>query len=293
MKFTIFTPTYNRAYVLNNLYQSLCKQTCKDFEWIIVDDGSTDNTAELCASFTHEEFSVKYIKVPNQGKHVAINTGAKIARGKWFFIVDSDDWLPEDSISKFLEEEKNIVSPKVGVLCGMRYNSKGARIGGDISFKNIECTPFYFRYTMKVKGDLAEAILTSVLREYPFPVYEDETFCPEALLFNRIAKKYLTHYFNENVYFCEYLSDGLSAHITRMRMKNWRASTLCYAEQAECQVPVSVKIRSWINYWRFKLCAVYSGHNASEIRIPLIAHVFAPIGLFFHIKDKIMLGRDK
>ena len=96
---TVFTPTYNRAYMIDKLYDSLCLQTCKDFEWIVVDDGSVDNTEELIQNFIQEnKIHIVYYKQKNQGKHIAINKGVELAKGELFFIVDSDDILPKDSL---------------------------------------------------------------------------------------------------------------------------------------------------------------------------------------------------
>ena len=96
---TVFTPCYNRAYALQRLFESLQAQGSSDFEWLIVDDGSTDRTDELCRGFARDaNFPVRYMRQENSGKHVAINRGAVEARGEWFFIVDSDDFLPPDSI---------------------------------------------------------------------------------------------------------------------------------------------------------------------------------------------------
>ena len=103
MLVTVFTPTYNRAYILEQLYRSLCSQTCKNFEWLIVDDGSTDNTCELVALWSQEnKFSIRYYLQKNGGKHRAINKGVELAQGELFYIVDSDDQLPPNSINDIL-----------------------------------------------------------------------------------------------------------------------------------------------------------------------------------------------
>lgn len=106
---SVFTPTYNRAYILPVLYESLKRQTCSDFEWIIVDDGSTDNTEELITSWQMEcnDFSIVYRKQKNGGKHTAINNGVTLAKYEWFFIVDSDDYLRNDAV------EKSVSGPKM------------------------------------------------------------------------------------------------------------------------------------------------------------------------------------
>ena len=122
MLVTIFTPTYNRAYRLTALYESLCSQTCKDFEWLIVDDGSSDNTEELVNGWINEnKIDIRYIKQQNGGKHRAINNGVKNARGILFFIVDSDDILPDNSIDRVAVHYKMIEGKsEFGGLCGLK-----------------------------------------------------------------------------------------------------------------------------------------------------------------------------
>ena len=102
--FTVFTPTYNRAYILPRLYQSLREQTCKDFEWMIVDDGSTDDTGKLVAQWEDQNngFDIHYYKIQNGGKPRAINFGITKANGDFFFMVDSDDHLTTDAVQKML-----------------------------------------------------------------------------------------------------------------------------------------------------------------------------------------------
>ena len=132
---TVFTPTYNRAYSLPRLFESLKGQSVYDFEWIVINDGSTDNTEELLSSFADEctPFPVTVIHSSNKGKYKAINQAMTLAKGRWFFIVDSDDWLPQGAIAEILEEEKRIIEvERVAVLCGMKYTSTGHRVGGDV-----------------------------------------------------------------------------------------------------------------------------------------------------------------
>ncbi|MDD5862197.1 MAG: glycosyltransferase family 2 protein [Prevotella sp.] len=285
MKITIFTPTYNRGYSLPRLFESILKQTSKDFEWIIIDDGSTDNTEKLCQSWAAQHQFITFVKKQNGGKFRAVNLGAKLAKGDWFFIVDSDDWLPADAIENIIEEEKNISSQRIGVICGLKCYENGISLNKKVAFNTIECTHYHFKFVLGAVNDLAEVIQTSVIREYPFPdSYPEENFCPEAVIFNRIAKKYLTHYFNKNIYFCEYQSDGLSANSVRIRMKNWKYSMLCYAEQANCPVPFKIKVRSWINFWRFFYCADQK-ITLHPYKLSPAAFLFRPFGYLFHLKD--------
>ena len=105
MQITVFTPTYNRAHLLPRLYKSLCAQTCKDFEWVIVDDGSVDDTKSIIDGFINDNsITIRYFCQENGGKHRAINRGVKEAKGNLFFIADSDDTLPEKSIETVLNQ---------------------------------------------------------------------------------------------------------------------------------------------------------------------------------------------
>ena len=104
---TVFTPTYNRARLLKRLYESLKEQSDKDFEWIIVDDGSKDNTEEVVQGFIKEKsIPIKYLKKENEGKHIAINVGCDMAEGELFFIVDSDDYIPKEAIEEVKRDWK-------------------------------------------------------------------------------------------------------------------------------------------------------------------------------------------
>lgn len=107
---TVFTPTYNRGYIIENLYKSLQRQTYKNFEWVVIDDGSNDNTKDLLDKWTSEsnEFDIVYKKVVNGGKHRAINRALNYSKGRLFFIVDSDDYLTDDALEKILKWEDTI-----------------------------------------------------------------------------------------------------------------------------------------------------------------------------------------
>ena len=122
MNITVFTPTYNRAYILSQLYQSLQRQTYKDFEWLIVDDGSVDDTESLVSNWLNDnnEFPIRYYKKENGGKCRAINYGVELARGRLFFNVDSDDYLTDDALEKVAKWESDL--PKNGLYCGLVGN---------------------------------------------------------------------------------------------------------------------------------------------------------------------------
>lgn len=253
MLITVFTPTYNRAYRLNTLYESLCKQSFTDFEWLIVDDGSSDNTESLVDGWLKDnKVNIRYFRQPNGGKHRAINRGVEKALGLLFFIVDSDDILPRNSLEIIFNHYQLIKNrPQFGGLCGLKAYYDGKSVGNKPDFGVYECTNFEIDYKYKLKGDMAEVFYTSVLKEFPFPEIEGERFCPEILIWNRVSTKYIIHYFSENIYNCEYLEDGLTAKITQIRIASPTASCMTYAEMTNSPIPLWAKLRASINYWRF------------------------------------------
>lgn len=252
---TVFTPVYNRGYIIGQLYASLCEQTCRNFEWIVVDDGSSDNIDELMDGFIKEgKIKIRYFKQKNQGKHVAINTGVSHADSPLFFIVDSDDSLTPDAVEWIAENSVPLLdNPAYAGLSGIRITPDGRKIGGGPDFGRIDVYAPQIRDKFKITGDLAEIYKTDVLRQYPFPVFDNEKFCPEALVWNRIARKFKMRLIHKGIYVCEYLPDGLTARITRLRRESPRASMTYYAEHFRNNISLKSRIKAAINFWRFSL----------------------------------------
>ncbi len=214
-KITVFTATYNRANYINRLYESLLNQTYKNFEWIVVDDGSTDNTEEIFDKLKDKNLlDINYIKVSNGGKHRAINKGLDCAKGELFFIVDSDDYLLEDSLEKIIKWEESISANDniIGVV-GLKGYSKEKQVGTTFKGKYRDLIIFD-RLKNNITGDKAEIFYTEILKKYRFPEYDNENFLPEAVIWNKIAfDGYKLRYFNEIIYICDYLEDGLTKNI--------------------------------------------------------------------------------
>lgn len=254
MQISVFTPAYNRAYIIGKLYESLCRQTYRNFEWLVVDDGSTDDTESRLAEFIAErKINIRYIKQSNGGKHRAINRGVKEAKGELFFIVDSDDHLSENALER-VSYHWNAVK-KDSAFCGvsgLRCTPKGEKIGGEESWTMLDCSCLEFRYKYNAKGDMAEVFKTSVLREFPFPEIPGERFCTESLVWNRIAQKYKMRWFYEKIYVCEYLPDGLTAGTIRLRRNSPEGAMIAYSEFAKYSgLPLQQKLKGFINFWRF------------------------------------------
>lgn len=284
---SIITPIYNRACLLPRIYDCLCSQSSKDFEWIIVDDGSTDNVRAVFEKMQPEEFTVRLFQKVNGGKHTAVNMGIKEAKGELTLILDSDDELPEDAVATVSDAYKTIEgAANFAGVCGYMAHRDGRIIGlplVEADFSEIE-----LRYRYHVYGDMCEVFRTDVLREFPFPELKGERFCPESLVWNRIARKYKLHVFPKVIYLRDYIDGGLTDNIVRIRMQSPIASMMTYAEMVGLDIPWRQKMKAAINYYRFKACL--SAKHASEVgcNIPALSPSWywtKPLGLLMHIKD--------
>lgn len=220
---TVFTPTYNRATLLPRLFESLSKQTCLDFEWLIVDDGSIDETEQLVnTNFKAAEtkFEIRYFKKENGGKHTAINRGLELAKGDLFFIVDSDDILTPDAIETIKKDYLSIKdNPK---LCGIGYlrGYDSDKVIGD-KYSNDRFISNFIdeRYNRGVDGDKAEVWLTKYLKEFRYPEYKGEKFISESVAWVWLAERYDMLFVNKIIYITEYQKGGLSDKGRRLRFQ--------------------------------------------------------------------------
>lgn len=284
---TILTPTYNRASLLPRLFDSLLRQTSKDFEWIVVDDGSTDDTRDVVANLKEKcggAFPMGYVYKANGGKHMAINIGAERARGELLFIADSDDLLTDDALETVANSWHDISDDKsFAGIAGLDIAMDTREvIGSGLPQEHIDCNAIDIRYRHHVTGDMKEVFRTEVLREFPFPEFTGERFCPEQLVWFRMARRYRLRYINKPIYIADYQPDGITAGITRARMRNPSASMLTYAELTECPVPFLVKVKAAINFWRFWHC-----RTATSV-VPCVAlrwHWLRPLGWMMHVRD--------
>lgn len=212
---TIFTPIYNRANIVEQLYFSLLNQTNHDFEWLIIDDGSDDQIDELIDGWIKKgnaSFTIRFYRQENGGKHRAINRGVQLAKGGAFFIVDSDDYLTNDALElvhkwwKDVEEDEDFAG-----ISGLRGNKKGEIIGERPSFEAYIDATNMERGQYGLWGDKAEVYKTSVLKKYPFPEIAGENFLTESVVWDRIADDGLKiRWYNRVIYMCEYREDGLT-----------------------------------------------------------------------------------
>ena len=216
MKLTIHTATYNRAYILGKAYESLCAQTCKDFEWIITDDGSTDGTDVLVRSWQEKNngFSIVYNPMPHVNIPRALNSGVKRTRTAWFMMLDSDDMLVPNGVETILRYLPEIEDNKDFVGLGFAKCQPDGRFMKDqtplidpklgyVDATNIERP----RYCLNM--DMCEVHRTELLRRFPFQYWPTEGYAPEQLNYNAIALAgYRFRWRAEKLQICDYLLDG-------------------------------------------------------------------------------------
>ena len=214
MMITVFTPTYNRVHLLRRLYESLIGQTVYNFEWLVVDDESTDNTKIFLEEVSSSSlpFSFRYYVQMHGGKHRAINLALKQAKGEYFFIVDSDDWLPENAIELIIGWLKGIQGlPTLCGVAGQKALADGKPVGNSFLGKEYVDASSLERKKFHIEGDKAEVFSVEVMKTHPFPEFDGEFFVTEAVCWNAIAADgYKMRWYQEPIYYCEYLEDGLT-----------------------------------------------------------------------------------
>lgn len=235
MKVTVFTPTYNRAYIIENLYRSLQRQSCVDFEWLVVDDGSTDGTEELFARWQEEKnpFPIRYYRQENGGKCRAINRGLELAEGELFFTVDSDDYLTEDAIEKVTAWEAEL--PKGKKYCGFAGNLGTAK---DTTPNRLFEEGFFDGTALDrygcADGERAMVFYTEIHRNYLYPVFPGEKFMTEAVTWNRMARDgYKMRFYNDIIWIYEYRDDGLTKAGNALFLNNPKGYGLWLREKAD------------------------------------------------------------
>jgi hypothetical protein len=252
---SILTPTYNRAYVISRLADSLKKQSSFDFEWVVVDDGSTDNTHDVVENEkTRCNFDITYKKKENGGKHTVLNVGVPLCKGEWILIVDSDDYLTSDAVEVVANQLRNVKPNTVG-MCFRKSYFDGETIGKPLINEIIALTPteagHYFQ------GDLAYVFRKSAMLKCPFPVFEGERFVPELCIWNKISDfGVILYYSGISFYRCEYLPDGYSANFKTNLRRNPKGFAYHYWDAIKRESGLKYKLKAFL---RWLQCKFYMG----------------------------------
>jgi glycosyltransferase involved in cell wall biosynthesis len=218
VSFTVFTPTYNRAHTLHRVYDSLCAQTLRTFEWIVVDDGSTDNTAGLVAGWAETtHFPIRYFRQNHSGKHIAHNLALREARGKFFLPLDSDDACLPLALERMLHHWNTIpVAERVNFsgVSGLCVDQTGQIIGDQYPSDPFDTTLRERKYVYRLRGEKWGSALTELARRFPFPEIPGTQFVPEGTVWHELAKTHKDRCVNE-VFRVYYMDDPKGERITQ------------------------------------------------------------------------------
>jgi glycosyltransferase involved in cell wall biosynthesis len=248
MLLTVLTPTFNRGDLIDNVYKCLLEQTNQNFEWLIIDDGSTDNTEEVIQKMIDEEkINIRYIFKENGGKHTALNVGFKELRGELTVILDSDDVLKQnavETVATYWEKFKDNQN-----LCGMAFLScyPNNNIIGDLFPKNewisnhVECIT-----NLNIKGDKCEVYRSSVFSKFEFPEFKGEKFVAEGLIWVQIGKEYNTLYINKALLIKEYHIGGLTNSGRKMRLRNPKGGMAMHQLYLDKQFKLQVRVKNML-----------------------------------------------
>lgn len=261
--FTIFIPTYNRAYILPKALASIENQSFRDFEVLILDDGSTDNTREVVQEWsTRTGIPVRYYWHENCGTQRTWNRGAQLAQGKFFVYLDSDNMLTPNCLERILYhwnsiplEQRHEFAGVEGICAYPDGRLEGSKFPADV----VDATYIEMRRGWRVSGDKYGAILTDILRRFPYPEIEGEKHVRPSTVMKRIARTGLKYrYVNDLLQIIDRQADGKTANRFRLRMRHPKGFRLYYQEDinlhGESQ-PLRKQLRSASEYVRYSLHA--------------------------------------
>lgn len=296
MTITILTPTYNRQESIKKLWESLKIQTKKDFEWLVIDDGSTDNTKVLIKKLqAASDFPIQYIYKDNGGKHTALNVGIKEIKSELTFIVDSDDTLSLDAIETICRYHRRYGGDSR--LCGYTFLRKfpDGKINGKL-FEPNEMIANYIDARINANdtmADKAEVFFTRCLKEFPFPEYPNEKFLGEDIVWIRMARKYDMVHINKAIYVGNYMADGLTKNRRKHNIESPNGCMHRAEEFMKNDIALKYRIKGALQYVIYGKFANYKLKNMIKKTSNkfLVLIVFLP-GAFLYSKWKRDYNRE-
>lgn len=289
---TVFTPAYNRAHTIGRTYESLCRQTCKDFEWLVVDDGSSDNTRELVEGWISEgKIPIRYIYQQNQGMHGAHNTAYRNINTPLNTCIDSDDYMPDNAVEKILSCWNEFGSEKFAGLVGLDVTEDGKVIGTSFP-DSMKTTTLQGFYEAGGGGDKKLVYRTDVVKRYPeYPLFEGERYVGLAYKYMLIDQDYELITLNEPLVVVEYQLDGSSYNMYRQYWNNPRGAA--FYRKTEMVTTHSLK-RKLMVCTHYVSSSIISGNRhfiqESPKKLLTILSIPAGIALYLLILYKVKHG---
>ena len=251
MMLTVFTPAYNRSAYLNRLYESLVQQENKDFEWLIVDDGSTDDTAQQVRSFMDRgELTIRYCHKPNGGKHTAYNLGLEQAAGEWFICVDADDQLSQNAVAEIAAAVAT--APKSTAIAAYKSDMDGNRLSDSFPEGVDRCKISDLPLKLGCRGEFTFIFPTNIAKKYPVPVFDGERFVGENVVYDRLEQECPVELLPRVVTLCEYLGDGYSMNFGKLMGKNPSGFCLYFMQRIDLMPTFGSRVSCAGKYWSFR-----------------------------------------
>ncbi len=277
---TIFTPTYNRAYCLNDCYESLKVQTCKDFIWLIIDDGSTDDTRQKVAVWKEEgDVDISYYFQENKGMHAAHNKAYELIDTELNVCIDSDDYMPRDAVEKIIQHWKRYGNSSVSGIMGLDSNRNGTIIGTAFPEELKQSTLFHLYHKHGVTGDKKLVYRTELTKRYPYPLFEGEKYVGLAYKYHMLDKDYELLLMNEVLCCVEYLPDGSSQNMLSQYLKNPQGFAFYRKELMKLPFASPLfKFRQAVHYVSSSLIS-RNGQFLKETPLKTITLLAVPLGI--------------
>ncbi|MGN4437153.1 glycosyltransferase family A protein [Bacillus cereus group sp. MYBK69-1] len=285
-KITILTTTFNRGYIIENLYRSLCRQTNKNFSWLLVDDGSNDNTEVLVQSFIKEsKIEIEYVYQNNGGKMRAHNSGVERIETPLFMCVDSDDYLSDNAVDIIIQNWDKALDSKAWGMVAYKGIMKDRHLNNS-KFPEENCYSTLTKlYENGFGADTALVIRTDVMKDNPFPVFPDEKVITEGVVYDLLDTKSRLWVCPETLIIVQYQEDGYTNNLYSIMMKNPKGFMLYYYNRFNYSKGFIKKIRAAVNVICF-----YCFARKRLYKLPLFYTVLAfPMGYIRYLSRKIRI----
>lgn len=281
MSISIFTPTYNRAYILPQLYTSLQKQTCKDFIWIVIDDGSSDKTEEVVESWRKQNLiKIIYYKQENQGKPMAHNMGVQLATTELCVCVDSDDYLTDNAVEEILNTWDKISDQgPIGIIAFCAYPDGKAltTMKKDIQYSTLGKAVSKYG----LKGDTMVIHRRDIVSKHVFPQFEGEKFVPEAYLGDLVDREGEFYFLKKPLRICTYLEDGYTNNLAKLLARNPKGYIAYINQRLRFDKEWKAKALNTIRYIGIYRASGQKGIIRNSV-YPLITRIMYPFGILFY-----------
>jgi glycosyltransferase involved in cell wall biosynthesis len=292
-KLTVFTPTYNRAYCLPICYENLKKQTSNDFVWLIIDDGSTDDTEQVVAGWIAENvIGIRYHRQDNQGMHGAHNTAYQLIDTELNVCIDSDDYMPPNAVEHILTFWKEHGSDQVSGMIGLDSFTDGRIVGTKLPESLKRSTLFELYSKHGVTGDKKLVYRSELTRAYPYPIFENEKYVGLAYKYYKLDQQYEMLLLNEVLCCVEYLPDGSSMNMLRQYLKNPKG--FAFYRKELMKLPLASVMFKFKQSIHFVSSSIMAGNRRFMMETPakLLTLLAIPFGilLYWYVSRKTRIS---